>query len=259
MTAQTLGRLIQARHSDGVCVQECKMGAAGSRMLDAWALLPTWSPMTAIGYEIKVTRSDWLSDQKFEAYRAACHLFFVIAPKGVVRYEELPPGVGLLEPIGTGSGMRLVRRVKAVRQEPDPTALTRLMAYVLMWRRDQQHGDRLSRAERAAQWARWVEEQQPFRTIAASVSARMRSMVKEALDAKQVAETRAKQLEDAARVLADLGVQPGYDYYSTKRAVERALAAHQGETLTAIQRAQRALADVEAQIVGATAKQFGVA
>ena len=99
MTEAEITRLLEDRHVKDIFVPQCKMGSAGSKTLDGWALLPTWSPLTTIGYEIKVSRSDWTHDQKHEQYRAVCHLFFVVAPKGVVRIGELAAGVGLLEPI----------------------------------------------------------------------------------------------------------------------------------------------------------------
>ncbi|CAB4177422.1 hypothetical protein UFOVP998_37 [uncultured Caudovirales phage] len=137
MTAGDLMRLLAERHAGDVFVPECKNGptSAGSgrhRRLDGWALLKTWSPITCIGYEVKVSRSDWLNDDKFTDYLPLCHKLFLVAPKGVVEPAELPLSVGLLEPIGTGSGMRLVTRRKVVRREiPMPAEL---LVYVLMSR-----------------------------------------------------------------------------------------------------------------------------
>ena len=243
MTATQLQRLLKQRHTGDVYVPECKMGAAGSRSLDGWALLPTWSPLTTIGYEIKVSRSDWLQDQKFEFYRSVCHLFFVVAPKGVAALAELPQGVGLLEPIGKGTGMRLVMRSKPVRQEPDGDKLVRLMAHVLMWRRDISEAP--DRPRRAEIWRRWVEERQEFRAIAMSVKGRMRTLLTEALDARSRAESNASRLQDTADVLKELGITAGYDRWSTKRAIERALTSHQTETLAAVRAAVKALQRVE--------------
>lgn len=245
MTATEIHRLLADRHKDAVYVPECKMGSAGSRTLDGWALLPTWSPLTAIGYEVKVSRSDWLQDQKFEEYRNVCHLFFVVAPKGIVSKGELPAGVGLLEPIGEGTGRRLVMRHKAVRQEIDPAKALRLMAYVLMWKRAEGGAGPLSKDRRAAIWRRWVDERQEFRAIASSVRGRMRAMLKEALDAQRVAESRAKQLEDTAAVLEELGIKPGWDRWSTRRNIQAALTDHREETLTAVRAALSALQRVE--------------
>lgn len=220
MTANHLTELLRARHVKDIFVPECKMGAGGSRTLDGWALLPTWSPLTAIGYEIKVSRSDWLQDQKFEEYRSACHLFFVVALRGVVQIGELPPGVGLLEPIGQGTGCRLVMRAKATRGTPDDARLVRLMAHVLMWRKDQRDYGAQTREQRAAFWKSWVAEREDFHVVGRSVRGRMRQILDEAIQAKQTAESRARRLEDVDAVLTELGIRPGWDRWSTRRSVE---------------------------------------
>jgi hypothetical protein len=248
MNATQISSLLADRHAKDVFVPECKMGSAGSRTLDGWALLPTWSPLTTIGYEIKVSRSDWLRDQKFEAYRSACHLFFVVAPKGIVQAGELPTGVGLLEPIGKGPGCRLVMRGKATRGTPDEAKLARLMAHVLMWRKDQRDYGALTREGRAAFWRRWVDEQRDYDAIGRSVRGRMRQILRDAVDARRVAESRAKGLEYADEVLKELGVRAGWDRWSMKRNIERALEQEAGQTLANIDSAVTSLSTLRQRV-----------
>lgn len=223
MTASQITKLLEARHAKDVFVPECKMGAAGSRILDGWALLSTWSPLTTIGYEIKVSRSDWTQDQKFDEYRAACHLFMVVAPKGVVQPGELPHGVGLLEPLGAGTGCRLVLRGKAVRQEPDTSKLVKLMAHVLMWRKDTRDYGMQTKAQRASHWRVWADERQDFQLVGRSVRGHMRKILVDAIDAKNRAESRAQALEAADAILRELGVTPSTYHWNTRRQIEAAL------------------------------------
>jgi len=133
MTADDIVASLRLRHADAVFVPECKDGPTQTRAhrrLDAWVLLRTWSPVTTIGYEIKVDRGDWLRDAKLADYQGLCHLLYVVAPKGIVKREELPAGVGLMEPVGDGA--RLVTRRRASRHEIDvPVSL---LIYVLMSR-----------------------------------------------------------------------------------------------------------------------------
>lgn len=133
ISADVLLDALALRHSGDVFVPECKNGpthGASHRRFDAWVLLKTWSPVTSIGYEIKVSRSDWRRDTKIEEYLPLCHRFFIVAPKGIVPMEELPEGVGLLEMVG--QHQRLVMRRKAVRRDIDLPE--DLMVYVLMFR-----------------------------------------------------------------------------------------------------------------------------
>lgn len=83
-----------------------------------------------IGHEVKVSRSDWLSEladpTKAEAWRRYCNYWWLVAPRGIVR-DDLPQGWGLMVP--HGKSLRVV--VPALRRMPEamPTrtvaALTR--------------------------------------------------------------------------------------------------------------------------------------
>ena len=146
--------LLRAKHADDLFVEECKDGGSWTRQhrrLDVWVMKRTWTPPTTIGYEIKVSRSDWMGDQKFTAYMELAHYFYVVAPKGIVKEEELPDSCGLMEVAGTGKGLRTIR--KAARREIEWPG--KLMAYILMSRTRitntfNSAGERLSRAQELA-------------------------------------------------------------------------------------------------------------
>lgn len=55
-----------------------------------------WNRET-MGYEIKVSRGDFLQDKKWESYLKFCTRFYFVAPKGIIKTEELPEGIGLIE------------------------------------------------------------------------------------------------------------------------------------------------------------------
>ena len=55
-----------------------------------------WDRETS-GYEIKVSREDYLSDKKWQKYLPYCSWFYFIAPEGIIKKEELPEGIGLIE------------------------------------------------------------------------------------------------------------------------------------------------------------------
>jgi hypothetical protein len=242
MTAQQLKRLLAERHSGDAFVPECKMGSAGSRILDGWALSATWSPLTAIGYEVKVSRSDWLQDQKYEEYRAACHLFFIVAPKGVVQRQELPDGVGLLEPVGAGTGQRLVMRVKPARQAPDAEKLVSLMAHALMWKRAEGDPRRMERTRQAAFWREFANEKAEFHSVGRNVKGRMRKLLSEAIEQRNTAVTKAKLLQEAADTLADLGVN--LHSWNIRQRITEAVSQDRTRTLQAVSSAITALQSV---------------
>jgi hypothetical protein len=55
-----------------------------------------WNRIT-MGYEIKMTRQDFLQDKKWPEYLKYCTRFYFAAPKGIIKLEELPPKIGLIE------------------------------------------------------------------------------------------------------------------------------------------------------------------
>lgn len=72
------------------------------------------------GFEIKVSRSDWLRElkkpAKAESVFAYCDRWWIVAPKGVLKEEELPPTWGYYELRETG----LISRVEAPKLKPKP-------------------------------------------------------------------------------------------------------------------------------------------
>lgn len=47
-------------------------------------------------YEVKLTRSAWLSDKKYQKYLNCCNRLYIACPKGLIKKEELPNEVGLI-------------------------------------------------------------------------------------------------------------------------------------------------------------------
>jgi hypothetical protein len=93
--------LLKAKHSEDVFVSECKIGqswtASTCRRLDAWVMQRSYSPFCCIGYEIKVSRQDFLNDNKMTEYLPYCHQFYVVAPDGVASSDEVPAEAGLMK------------------------------------------------------------------------------------------------------------------------------------------------------------------
>lgn len=95
--------------SDGIrTVDGLAMGLWGSRGIDL------------MGFEIKVSRSDFLSElkqpDKSDAIAKFCDYWFIVAPKGMVKIEELPITWGLIEPYG--SGLRIKKQGVKLESKP---------------------------------------------------------------------------------------------------------------------------------------------
>lgn len=120
-------------------------GSVPRRRIDALIIASTGR--TAV--EIKVTRADFRRDteEKRRAWRAICHRFIYLTPKGLVTPEEVPDGCGLVEydpekhdpRYAWKHGLTTVKRA-TITKEPDalPWQVTQALAY------------RVSRSERAS-------------------------------------------------------------------------------------------------------------
>ena len=77
-----------------ICVTEfCPYGEG--RRIDLF-YFSRWNRETR-GYEIKISRADFLKDKKWEDYLKYCTCFYFVVPRGIIKSEELPSGIGLIE------------------------------------------------------------------------------------------------------------------------------------------------------------------
>lgn len=202
--AEVLAALRQ-RHPAGkaLFIDECKLGDSESRRLDAWVLLKTWSPPTTIGYEIKSQRSDFVGDRKWPTYLPVCHELYFACPAKLIAPEELPPDVGLL----WLHGSRLVTRRRAPRRAPEPSALIRLMSYVLMSRsRPADNWLEANQGDRAHYWSMWLMDRRAEQHLGYEVSSRVRAIVDEAKRAQRQAEGERDRLAAVRDRLVALGL-----------------------------------------------------
>jgi len=102
----------------------------GAPRLDAWAMRRSWTRWTTWGYEIKVSRGDFLKDEKWREYLSACHSFSFVCPSGLIQPSEIPEVAGLLWASKTGN--RLYTKKKALDREIDSPV--QVLVYLLMCR-----------------------------------------------------------------------------------------------------------------------------
>lgn len=86
-------------------------GFAGSRTAD-FVAQDLWNSkgLHLIGHEVKVSRSDWLSElrdpTKAEAIRQFCHQWYLVVPDAKIVKDDLPAGWGLIVTGGAGTRIR---------------------------------------------------------------------------------------------------------------------------------------------------------
>jgi len=204
---------LATKHSGDLFVPECKDGGTQQRhhiRLDAWAMARSWAHPCTYGYEIKMSRSDFMRDEKWPAYLALCNRFSFVAPKGLISQEELPPEVGLIEAIGA---KRLITRRKAAHREGDLDLS--LARYLLMCRvvvKDYEVEDKLG------YWQAWLDDQAKRKDMGYHVARVTQEKYTRDVVAVQVKNDRLEaevaQLAEVKRYLEGLGIKVRGDQYS---------------------------------------------
>ena len=119
VSAKHILGLLAKRHCDDVFIPECKNGPTWRKVsrgqityrMDAWVLKRSWAQPCTTGYEIKVSRSDFLQDKKWKKYLPLCNKFFFVCPDDtIIRKDELPKYVGLIYLTKDCTSLRAVKR-----------------------------------------------------------------------------------------------------------------------------------------------------
>jgi hypothetical protein len=127
--------LLSRRHSGDLFVAECKngrsYGGAGQMVrADAWAMKRSYAKPCLWAYEIKVSRSDFVQDEKWPAYLPMCNQFYFVCPAELIQISECPDEAGLMWVAKTGT--RAYTKKKApYRKIEEPIAVYK---YLLMSR-----------------------------------------------------------------------------------------------------------------------------
>lgn len=213
ITAGTLLDLLQTKHSRDLFVAECKSGPtwfSDMRRLDAWVMRRSWANFMTWGYEIKVSRSDFLHDDKWPNYLKFCHQFYFVAPSGVIDPREVGDDAGLI--LASKTGTRLYTKKRApVRQVQIPEDL---YIYILM-SRARICSVRLEAAIERGQpgtsidyWREWLKDRDEGADLGSQVSDAIQKRVKAAERAKAEAEAKVEYYELFRKQLTEFGYDP---------------------------------------------------
>lgn len=102
VTATDIKRALAEKHWKDFFLTEVKSGPTqlvvpgGLKILDGLAVRKSWTSPCFTGYEVKISRSDFLRDAKFYTYEELCNCLYIVCPKGMIERTELPESVGLI-------------------------------------------------------------------------------------------------------------------------------------------------------------------
>lgn len=194
LSAQCLLDLLATRHSEDVFIPECKDGPSQGTShlrLDARAMARSWSRPRVSGYEIKVSRSDFVKDEKWQFYLQYCNVFYFVCPYGLIQPNELPPEVGLLW--GSSTGSRLFEKKKAAYREV--VVPENMYRYILMGRVRVSKSRYESVQSRKEYWQRWLREREEDRELGYLVGKKIRELIR-----KRITEVNIKMDELKAQM-----------------------------------------------------------
>lgn len=216
ITANDILKLLLKKHKDDICVPECKHGQSWSdekiKRFDMWAMKKSYTnPITWI-YEIKVSRQDFLQDQKWQTYLPFCTDFYFVAPAGIIDVKEVPEQAGLL--LLSKNGTRLFCKKKAPYRHVEIPAS--VYKYILMSRTkivDSTYYTNTDNGGKDKQiyWQQWLDDKNEKQNLGYNVSRKIRQLydknVKRVKMNQDQLENRIENLEDAKRILKELGFE----------------------------------------------------
>ncbi len=162
------GKISSAFPSDFLFPQRFTKPVHGRRSIDALVIAHySNKKATSIGFEIKVTRGDFLQELKSKKYRAwlpYTDMFYFACAKGAVKdLDEIPENIGLVEVSPYGTGYRRDYKKQATRRYLDrpPWALVAALINRTDSERRHYRWDFVQRKKAAQDLARFVEELLP--------------------------------------------------------------------------------------------------
>lgn len=138
ITAEHIKKLLSKKHKKDVFVTECKLGSSWNKKIgtsgsiDFWTMKKSWANPMLTGYEIKVSRSDFLNDNKWTKYLPFCNKFYFICPYGIISKEEVGDFAGLMY-VSSNCTTTYIKK-KAPIREIDENSISDLYKYLLMSR-----------------------------------------------------------------------------------------------------------------------------
>lgn len=221
ITAEMIVKLLREKHSEDVFVTECKDGptqSASHFRMDAWAMNRSWANPCVSAYEVKVSRADFLGDNKWRSYLPCCNQLSFVCPRGLIRIDELPAEVGLYYVASTG-GRLTTQRKPVWRDVVIPDSVWR---YILMCRATiKGEGASMSKAD---YWREWLAEKKEDRRLGYECAKAIREHVSDVESENRKLTSKMKDYDGIREVLNKLGwTEPDKEWISAAM-VERKVA-----------------------------------
>jgi hypothetical protein len=177
--------------------------------MDAWAMKKSWSNFCSWAYEIKVSRQDFLKDDKWHAYLQYCNEFYFVCPPEIIQSSELPPEVGLLWT--SKNAKMLYTKKKAPRRTVDLPI--ELFIYILMCRTKIVPSTLYYKEEndRSEYWRAWLEKKKEDQGIGHAASKRLQKLFNEHVTKVRDENSRLQDQIEDLQAVKDFCTELGYE------------------------------------------------
>ena len=208
ITAGDILKLLEERHKLDVFVPECSIDSSHNRgygRIDAWAMKKSYANSRTWGYEIKVSRRDFIQDEKWKKYMTVCDSFYFVCPWGLIDSGEVPEGVGLIYAASTGN--RLITKKKAAAREVDIPenfwrSILKNRAQIIC---SAYYGHPQTREDRIKYWRNWIEAKKETLYLGHEVSKKIREHVEAVESENSLLQNQNEQLSAVKERLSELG------------------------------------------------------
>lgn len=190
-------------------ITECKTCSTyfpdpqGLLIFDGLAITKSYTRPCITGYEIKVSRSDFLQDGKWHLYLQYCNEFFFVVPKGLIKKDELPENVGLIYYNPETKVLRTAKKA-LYREIEEPVGIYK---YIIFSRLEE---DRLPFYENREEYARdYLADKYEKRLLGKAFGSKMArelAEVQERLDSLGRAASKMETLEQLKQTMKKYGV-----------------------------------------------------
>lgn len=140
---------------------------------DGLAISKSWAHPCVTGYEIKVSRGDFLQDAKYCCYLPYCNEMYFVVPKGLIEKNEIPTEFGLI--YYNPETKALLTKKKAIYRNVEIPS--EMLMYLFM---NGIQSDRYPfHFDKADFFRDWLEHKNSNRDLGYQVKGRMADLIKE--------------------------------------------------------------------------------
>lgn len=208
MTSYVIQKLLKSRHSKDVYVPECKNGSTWFQnhlRLDGLSIARSWVNPVVTGYEIKVSRSDFMQDDKWHMYLDYCNMFYFVCPTGLIQPEELPENIGLLWV--SKNGKRLYKKKKAAYRDKDIPS--ELYKYILISRCEIKDPGYYQQNYNIEYWQKWLEKKEYNQEFGYTVKGSIRKIVQEQIEKVESENRKLTEENETYSIIKEILVNAG--------------------------------------------------